>query len=694
MAEDHQTYSRAVSVSLLGLILQGAIALIFLLYAVFEEDHASLSASMHAALGLPVWLMLVIVYDQHRRERLEAMEAEALAADDSRAASVFESGGADTRAAAKRLAGLYKWFIPAISLLVAGAMVGLGIWRFRSGQPLASPGVLEAPELRGWALAAGLFAAFAGFVFARYVAGMASRPVWANLRAGSSFAVGAALFGLAMAVGQFADVAGSDAVRRLLPTILPAAMVLLGGEAVLSFLAELYRPRQKGELPRIAVDSRVLAFFAAPDQAAKSLGEALDYQLGYSVQGSWLYRLIARWWGGMLVVGLAVVWLLSSLAVIEPHQRGMLLRYGEVVRGDMGPGLHLKAPWPIDRVVIPELVEKDEVGVPRVVARTATGVRTLQLGTGEPEDGQGAILWTNAHTKNEVFNLAQPSDAADSQSRDLALVAVEVPLHYAVSDPRLYDELGPPGMRDELLSAVGRRAVTRYLATLPIDKILGADRTELSAALHEQVEQAFAELNPGPDGVPRGAGIEIIHIGAAGVHPPTQTVAPAFEKVVIAQTNREAALEAAAAYEIEQLTAVAGGVDEARAIIRAMDERTLLLDTNAPLEEITRKELEISDLISTAGGRASAILAAAQADRWETHMAARAALVEYQGRTESYLASPLIFRANAYFDAMMDVLGQARSYIAPAGVRLTIETNLEDTTRAADMFDPRSTEGQ
>ncbi len=691
MAEDHQTYSRAVSISLLGLVLQGAIGFAFLLYAVFAEDHAAMTAAIYAGLGLPVWLMLAIVYDQHRRERLEAMEAEALAADDSRAASVFEGTAADNRAAARRLAGLYKWFIPAATLLIAGAMVGLGIVRFRSGQPLASPGVLGEAHLRGWALTAGLFAAFAGFVFARYVAGMASRSAWSNLRAGSAFAVGAALFGLAMAIGQFTDVAGSDSVRRLLPSILPAAMVVLGAEVVLSFLAELYRPRQKGEAPRIALDSRVLAFFAAPDQAARSLGEALDYQLGYSVQGSWLYRLMARWWGGMLVLGLVVVWLLSSLAVIQPHQRGMLLRYGEVVREDIGPGLHVKLPWPIDKVVIPELVEKDTSGIDRVVARTATGVRTIHLGTGEPESGKGAILWTNQHTKNEVFNLAQPSRGSDSASRDLALVAVEVPLQFAVSDPFLYDQLGPPGERDALLQAYGRRAVTRYISTLPIDAIIGAYRTELSEALRRAVEAAFATLNPGPDGVPRGAGVEILHVGAAGVHPPTQTVAPAFEKVVIAQTNREAALEAATGFEIGQLTSAAGGVEGARAIVRAIDERTTLLDAGAPQDEITRKELEITDLINAAGGRAASILAQARADRWQTHMSARSRLVEYQGQTESYLASPLIFRATYYFRVLADVLRSARVFIGPDGVELIIETNLQDTNRAVDYFDPMST---
>jgi len=280
MSEDLQTYSRAVAVAGLGLVLQAAMAIALLLYGVFGNDHASWTAAAYSGFGLVAWAMTLVVYDQHRRERQAVMEDAALESDVAHGASVFEGGAHGTLAASRRLAGVYKWFVPMVSLALAIGMIAFGLWRFPAARAMTDPSNMHEADLRGWALAVGLFCAFAGFVFARYVAGMAVRPAWSNLRAGSSFAIGTALFGLASAVGHFADVAGTDSIRRLLPVILAASMVLLGAEIAMNFIAELYRPRRKGELPRPAVDSRLLGFFAAPDQAARSMGELLDYQIG------------------------------------------------------------------------------------------------------------------------------------------------------------------------------------------------------------------------------------------------------------------------------------------------------------------------------------------------------------------------------------------------------------------------------
>ena len=55
--------------------------------------------------------------------------------------------------------------------------------------------------------------------------------------------------------------------------------------------------------------------------------------------------------------------------------------------GDIGPGLHFKAPWPIDSVYVPEYyttVVKDGKGRIEMVDRTATGMRTIDLGTSLP----------------------------------------------------------------------------------------------------------------------------------------------------------------------------------------------------------------------------------------------------------------------------------------------------------------------
>ncbi len=691
MTEDLQTFRRAVAVAGLGLVLQAVMSLTLLLYAVFGSDHASWTAAGYGAFGLIAWVMLLIVYDQHRRERLAALEDEALEADIAHGASVFDGGGDATLAASRRLAGIYKWFVPAISILLGAGMVAFGLWRFQTGRVLAEPGELPAAELRGWALAVGLFCAFAGFVFARYVAGMAVRSVWSNLRAGSSFAIGTALFGLVSAVGHFADVAGTDIVRRLVPAIFAGAVVVLGAEILLSFVAELYRPRRKGELPRPAADSRLLAFFAAPDQAARSVGELLDYQIGYSVQGSWFYRLVSRWWSGLVLLVVLIVWGLSSLAVLQPHERGMVLRFGQIVREDIGPGLHLKMPWPIDRIVVPASIERDpETGEERI-ERTATGVRTAQLGTSPPDESDKPILWTTAHTRNEVFNIAQSSRAETGViDGNLSLVAVEVPMQYVVEDPLLYEQLGPIGIRDELIEAIGKRTVTRFLSHLTVDEILGTGRYELGRALEDELREALANLNPGPDGVARGSGVRILSVSVAGVHPPAQ-VAPKFEQVVIAQTNRESMVEDARRDEVASLASVVGDVESARRIVDLIDEFEAMRSQGATEQELLEKELDITDAIGQASGIAAELLAQARADRWVKHMQDRAALVNYRGQIEAFRASPAYFVATHYFDALANVFDSSRVFVVPdqeAAGKLITQFDMTETRTGAEIFDP------
>src|ERR1044071_2766705 len=127
MKADYLSYQRATRVSLLGLLIQLALGLLLLLFGLFNRDKAAETASAFVLLGVPVWLALAILFDQHRRERIEAIEAEAFAASDAASSSVFEDRSDDLRVAAKRLRTLYRWMIPAVNLLVGGLLIGLGL---------------------------------------------------------------------------------------------------------------------------------------------------------------------------------------------------------------------------------------------------------------------------------------------------------------------------------------------------------------------------------------------------------------------------------------------------------------------------------------------------------------------------------------------------------------------------------------
>lgn len=699
MRADYLTYQRATAECIRGLALQLVLTVAMVIYAALARDLAAWTAAAYIGVGAAGWLCLCIVFDQHRRERIEAMEADALAASPVSGSSVFEKAQ-DFRPAAQRLAMLHRFFVPAASLALGAILIGVGVWRFSVGKDHVAPDSYTPTgntfiSMAGWALGLGLATAALGFVFARYTATMAKQSAWTNLRAGASFTIGAAVLGFTMSVAHFVDFVGPDVIVRYLQVAFPIFMIVLGVEIFVNFLLGVYRPRKAGETPRPAFDSRLLSFVAAPDKIAQSISEAINYQLGFDVTSGWFYKLLSRWLLPLTVFGLLVVWGLSCLVVVQPHQRAIVLRFGRPVgEGDIGPGAHFKLPWPFETIYVPEYYSRDAKGRLEVTDHTATGVRTIDLGTSAPGTKE-PILWTNEHAGEEVFQFVHASAVDQSQNpgggdlADLAMVSVEMPLQYAVKDVRLFDELAPPEQRDDVLRATAKRAITMAMQQVTLDDILGGRRTVISQDLRKKIQLAFDELNPGPDGKARGAGVEILFLGISGVHPPKNSAA-AFETPVSADERREANIEAAEADAIERLSKVVGGVPLARTIIKELDTLDLMKNDGAEAKAIADQELKIQTLLESAGGTAAEELAKARADRWAKHMTSRGQATRFEGRQALYAANPSLYRSQLYFDAMKDVMKDSRVYVTSENIPVSrVDLDLKDVFFGTDAFKPK-----
>jgi len=504
-----------------------------------------------------------------------------------------------------------------------------------------------------------------------------------------------------MAVGGFLELAlGINTVLLWSPIIIPAGMIAFGFEIGLNLLLDVYRPRKPGEMPRPAFDSRLLGLLAAPDRIAENVGDAVNYQFGIDVTSTWFYQLLSRWIMVFVVIGIGIGWLMSTLVVVEPHERGLILTngrvseplmsFGERGEGDIGPGLHIKYPWPFSKYetpVVAGLRGQTEV-------RTTTGVRILHLASNPPSAGTSPILWTESHTGVERLNIVQPERKAqstdlngsgreDSSVAELSLLAVEVPVHYVIRNVKLFDQYAAPGQREQLLVQIGRRVVTHYLGELSIDEILANHRTQMPLELKRRLEVAFGELNDG-----QGTGIEILFVGVNGVHPPTK-VAPSFERVIIARQNRESLVEDAMKSKIATLTEVAGSVELAGEInekLISLDDlrRDLGRDSTPYIEA----ELVVQRLLERAGGEAGELILSAGANRWVRHMSERGRASLLQGQQEAYLASPSLYRSGMYFQALLDAMRDSRVYLTPADLEsLKVRLELQDKQVGTDVFD-------
>ncbi len=686
MKADYITYRQAAAASVWGILVQAVLSAALLIYGLVCRDHAAVTGSIFAGIGVIAWIALAIVFDQHRRERIEAIEADALSTSPLAGTSVFSATADDFRPAAKRLAGLHKYFTPAVSAIVALMLLAGAFSRFMSGKATMDPMDFTPPTSEGWGLAIGLSVAAIGFIFARYQAGMAKVPAWSNLRAGASFAVGTALIGLYIGVANLTDLVGPDGLVRWGRVIVPIFLGVIGAEVVLHVLLGLYRPRRSGEIPQAAFDSRLLSLLAAPDRIAQSISDAVNYQLGFDVTSGWFYQLLSRSLVPLVIFGVLVVWLLSAVAVVRPHQRALMFRFGSVVKQDHAPGVHFKWPWPIESVYIPEYFARQANGKLAVKDYTVTGVRTIELATPPPAT-LDPILWTNDHAGEEVLQLVRTSAASKaSDLLDFAIVSAEIPLQYVVSDVLKFDTFAPPQQRDELLKAVARRELVQFFQSATLDDMLGAKRLELSRLARARIQAAFDKLGNG------GAGVEVVFLAIAGVHPPKDT-AGAFETPVQADQRLQANVEAARAAEVTELTQVAGDVILAREIVAELKSLETMRDGKSAGTKgmddaaIRDQEFKVQKLLEKAGGSASAVLLAAQAERWNRHMSVRGVAARQQGRTALYTASPQLFKAREYFTTMRDVLKDTRLYITPAR-GLIVDFNVQDKDFGQDIFSP------
>jgi modulator of FtsH protease HflK len=204
--------------------------------------------------------------------------------------------------------------------------------------------------------------------------------------------------------------------------------------------------------------------------------------------------------------------------------------------------------------------------------------------------------------------------------------------------------------------------------------------------LRLRIQSALDKLNVGPDGIPRGTGIEILFVGPEGVHPPKDT-AEGFENVVNAQQKRERRILLAQARSIETLTSVVGSVDLAERIVEEIDRADRMNTTSTTPTEVALQEQRIESLLAEAGGEASTTILDASAERWSTHMAARANATQYTGQIASYLANPTLYTASARFEALANAMKDSRVYITDDRIPLHIRMNLEDRQTSVDVFD-------
>ena len=250
----------------------------------------------------------------------------------------------------------------------------------------------------------------------------------------------------------------------------------------------------------------------APQAGAYRGGSALPNALKRRIRSWFLIALPA----------LFALYLASGFYVVGPDQRAVVRRFGAVA-DQVGPGMHYRAPWPVDQIDIVKTTSVMKVGVGFV------------LPSGDAEMPLGPELLTG----------------------DTNIVNVNLVLQFVIRDPRefLFQIKDTPAF----VEAVAETVLTETIAGMPIDEVLTRGRVAVQERVKAQTQEILDR---------RGSGVSIV---SASIMAMTldRSVAQAFQDVANAMSDREKMINEARAYQNNLIPKARG------------DARTLLSEAEA-----------------------------------------------------------------------------------------------------------------
>jgi membrane protease subunit HflK len=281
---------------------------------------------------------------------------------------------------------------------------------------------------------------------------------------------------------------------------------------------------------------------------------------------------------GLLVAVIAVVgfWLLSGTYIVEPSERGIVLRFGKFV-GETSSGINYHLPWPIETAYTPNVTAVNQINI---------GYRT----TADSSDQQ------------------QTDDVPDEAlmlTGDENIVDVHFAVYWKIKDAAayLFNVANPPDEQDETIKAVAESAMREVVGQNPIAPIMTSDRETIQIAVRDLMQKTLDLYN---------AGVLVTSVQMQKVDPPEE-VRGAYLDVQRALTDQDTKRNDAERYankiipqargKAAQIVQDAEGYRQ-RAIAEAGGEAKRFLSVyeqykKAP--EVTRKRMYLETMSSVLG---------------------------------------------------------------------------------------------
>lgn len=200
------------------------------------------------------------------------------------------------------------------------------------------------------------------------------------------------------------------------------------------------------------------------------------------------------------------LYFLSGIYVVQSDERGVVRRFGRVVRSSVAPGIHYRIPWPVDVVDTPQVTS---------IKRMSVGYKII----------------------DQLRGLTPEPREAQFVTGDENIIEIQLLIQYVVKSPE--DFLFACEEPHWLVRRVGESVLTEKISRMPVDDILTTARVEIATAVKERAQVVLDEY---------GAGIEIVAAHLQETNPPRE-VADAFREVASAREDRNRIIQEAEGYQ-------------------------------------------------------------------------------------------------------------------------------------------------
>jgi len=207
---------------------------------------------------------------------------------------------------------------------------------------------------------------------------------------------------------------------------------------------------------------------------------------------------------------LFVLWLLSGIYFVGQQESGVVRRFGKFAR-EVGPGAHLRIPWPVENVVKPKVKELKRIEIGFRTASTSTATRSAQY----RDISQESLMLTS----------------------DENIIDIDVIVQYRIGDAKKY--LFNIRNQEMTIRTASEAAIRFVIGRSKIDDALTEGKTDIQIRTQDKLQQILDSYD---------AGIVVNTVKLQEVQSPREVI-DAFKDVSSAIQDKERLINQAQGYQ-------------------------------------------------------------------------------------------------------------------------------------------------